>query len=183
MRSKQTLGLIALLLLSVGSVGCDDQVKRVPWFETMFRQASVETYEAPAIPPAEGSVPLGAVMHFDLRAADTLLVNPVAAGPATVERGLVLYTQFCVMCHGTGGAGDGPVVGVNRLPVGFVTMNLTRPDALALSDGYIYGIIGNGRGLMPSYRRIPADERWYIVHYVRSLQGVSTESTTPAAAD
>ena len=183
MRSKQTLGLIALLLLSVGTVGCDDQVKYVPWFETMFRQASVETYEAPAMPPAEGSVPLGAAMHYDLRAADTLLVNPVAAGPETDERGLVLYTQFCVMCHGTGGAGDGPVVGENRLPVGFVTMDLTRPDALALSDGYIYGIIGNGRGLMPSYRRIPADERWYIVHYVRSLQGVSTESTAPATAD
>ncbi|TFG63554.1 MAG: cytochrome c [Gemmatimonadales bacterium] len=182
MRSKQTLGLFALLL-AMGTAGCDDQVKRVPWFKTMFRQASVETYEAPAILPAEGAVPLGAVMHYDLATADTLLTNPVAAGPEALERGRILYTQFCIMCHGTGGAGDGPVVGVNRLPVGFITMNLTRPDALALSDGYIFGMIANGRGLMPSYRRVPADERWYVVHYVRSLQGMSTGSAAPAAAD
>ena len=30
--------------------------------------------------------------------------------------------------------------------------------------------ITNGRGLMPSYRRIPAGERWYIVDYLRQLQ-------------
>ncbi len=183
MRLKQTFGLFALLLLAAGTTSCDDQIKRVPWFKTMFRQVSVETYEAPAMPPAEGSVPLGSAMHYDLRAADTLLTNPVAATPAAVERGQVLYTQFCIMCHGATGEGDGPVVGENRLPVGFATMNLTRPDALALSDGYIFGIIGNGRGLMPTYRRIPADERWYLVHYVRSLQGLSTESTAQAAAD
>ncbi len=183
MSSTQRFGLFALLLIVTGTAGCDDQIKRVPWFKTMFRQASVETYEAAAMPPADGSVPLGAAMHYDLRTADTLLTNPVAAAPAAIERGQILFTQFCAMCHGVTGAGDGPAVGLNRFPVGFVTMNLTRPDAMALSDGYIFGIIGNGRGLMPSYRRIPADERWYLVHYVRSLQGLSTESTVPAAAD
>lgn len=182
MKSKRTIGLLALLLVA-GTVSCDDQVKRVPWFKTMFRQVSVETYEAPAIPPAEGSVPLGAAMHYDLVTADTLLTNPVAATPAAVERGQILYTQFCIMCHGATGEGDGPVVGENRFPVGFPTMNLTRADAMALSDGYIFGIIGNGRGLMPSYRRVPADERWYLVHYIRSLQGMSTESAAPVAAD
>jgi mono/diheme cytochrome c family protein len=180
---RQAFGLFALLALVAGTVSCDDQVKRVPWFKTMNRQVSVETYEAAALAPPEGAVPLGAAMHYDLRAADTLLTNPVAAAPAAVERGSILYAQFCIMCHGATGAGDGPVVGDNRFPVGFVTMNLTRPDAMALSDGYIFGIIGNGRGLMPSYRRIPADERWYLVHYVRSLQGVSTSSAAPAAAD
>jgi hypothetical protein len=50
-------------------------------------------------------------------------------------------------------------------------MNLTREDALGLTDGYIFGIISNGRTLMPSYRRIPADDRWYVVNYVRQLQG------------
>ncbi len=182
MNSRQTLAISALLLLAAGTVGCDDQVKRVPWFKTMNRQASVETYEVAAMLPADGAVPLGASMHYDLRAADTLLTNPVAAGAAAVDRGRILYTQFCVMCHGTSGAGDGPVVGPNRLPP-IVTMNLTRPDAIALSDGYIFGIIGNGRGLMPSYRRVPADERWFLVHYVRSLQGASTSSTDPVATD
>jgi mono/diheme cytochrome c family protein len=121
-------------------------------------------------------------MHYDLLAADTLLTNPVAATPAAVERGQVLYTQFCVMCHGETGAGDGPVVGENRLPP-LPTLNLLSERAIGLSDGYIWGMIANGRGVMPTYRRIPTDERWYLVHYVRSLQGLSTESAAPAAAD
>ena len=183
MSLKQTLAISALLLLVAGSAGCDDQIKRVPWFKTMNRQVSVETYEAAAMLPPEGAVPLGAPLHYDLAAADTLLTNPVTAEPAAVERGGILYTQFCVMCHGASGAGDGPVVGPNRFPASYAPMNLTRPEAIALSDGYIFGIIGNGRALMPSYRRVPADERWYLVHYVRSLQGASTSSTTPAAAD
>jgi mono/diheme cytochrome c family protein len=180
-RSKQTFGLFALLL-ALGTAGCDDQVKRVPWFKTMFRQASVETYEAPARPPAEGAVPLGAVMHYDLATADTLLTNPVAAGPEAIERGRILYTQFCIMCHGTGGAGDGPVVGPGRLPP-LPTLNLLSERAIAFSDGYVWGMIANGRGVMPSYRRIPAGDRWYLVHYVRELQGMSTGSAAPAAAE
>jgi len=87
MSSTQRFGLFALLLIVTGTAGCDDQIKRVPWFKTMNRQASVETYEAAAIPPADGSVPLGAAMHYDLRTADTLLTNPVAAAPAAIERG------------------------------------------------------------------------------------------------
>ena len=39
------------------------------------------------------------------------------------------------------------------------------------SDGYIFGIIRNGRGLMPSYNRIEESERWDVVNYIRTLQG------------
>jgi mono/diheme cytochrome c family protein len=163
---------LALAVAVLVAAACDDQVKRVPWFQTMNRQPSVETYEAEPVPPPEGSVPLGAERHLDLATADTALTNPVASSAGALERGRILYTQFCSMCHGEAGMGDGNAVGENRFPAGFITMNLTRADAAALSDGYIFGIIGNGRGLMPSYRRIPAADRWYLVHYVRELQGV-----------
>jgi hypothetical protein len=43
-----------------------------------------------------------------------------------------------------------------------------------LSDGYIFGMIRNGRGLMPSYNRIEEAERWDIVNYLRSIQGKGT---------
>ena len=39
------------------------------------------------------------------------------------------------------------------------------------TDGYIFGIIRNGRGLMPPYNRIEEADRWDIVNYLRSLQG------------
>ena len=171
--SSRRLPVLGLLLVAMAGVAaCDDQVKYVSWFETMDHQASIETYESAPIPAPDGAVALGAERHLDLATADTALSNPIASSPEAVERGHVLFTQFCTVCHGAGGAGDGTVVGENRFPAGFVTMDLTRPDAAALSDGYIFGIIGNGRGLMPSYRRVPAGDRWYLVHYVRELQGV-----------
>jgi hypothetical protein len=39
------------------------------------------------------------------------------------------------------------------------------------TDGYIWGIIRNGRGLMPTYDRIEDADRWDVVLYVRALQG------------
>lgn len=181
MSPTRTLGLFALLL-AVGVAGCDDQVKRVSWFQTMNRQSSVETYEAAAMMPPEGAVPLGASMHYDLLAADTMLTNPVAAGADAVERGRILYTQFCAMCHGGSGVGDGTVVGPGRLPP-LPTLNLLSEKAMALSDGYIWGMIANGRGVMPTYRRIPAGDRWYLVHYVRELQRASTPSVDTTDAE
>ncbi|MDH3297958.1 MAG: cytochrome c [Gemmatimonadota bacterium] len=181
MKPTRAIALLAVML-AAGMTGCDDQVKRVPWFRTMNRQASVETYEAVAMLPPEGSVPLGAAMHYDLLAADTLLTNPVAGGADAIERGRILYAQFCVMCHGATGAGDGTVVGPGRLPP-LPTLNLLSERAMALSDGYMWGMVANGRGVMPSYRRIPAGDRWYLVHYVRELQGASAPPADAVAAE
>ena len=158
------VGLVTLALTA-----CDDQVKYVSWFETMVTQPSIETYEAAPRGPVAGTVPAGSARHLDLLASDTLLVTPLAGTAEDLERGRILYLQFCVMCHGETGAGDGPVVGPNRLPP-LPTLNLMSERAIDLSDGYIYGMIANGRGVMPSYRRVQHEDRWYLVEYVRKLQ-------------
>ena len=44
-------------------------------------------------------------------------------------------------------------------------------QAKARSDGYIWGMIRNGRGLMPPYNRIEEMDRWDVVNYLRGLQG------------
>ena len=49
--------------------------------------------------------------------------------------------------------------------------NLLGPATKGRTDGYIYGMIRNGRGLMPNYVRIEDDDRWDVVNYVRALQG------------
>jgi mono/diheme cytochrome c family protein len=160
---------LAVLAVVVVASGCDDQVKYVSWFETMTTQPSVETYEAEPRGPVAGTVPAGSTRHLDLLAADTLLTNPLAGTAEDMEQGEILFLQFCVMCHGETGAGDGPVVGPNRLPP-LPTLNLLSERAQDLSDGYIYGMIANGRGVMPSYRRVQHENRWYLVEYVRKLQ-------------
>ncbi len=50
--------------------------------------------------------------------------------------------------------------------------SLLTPRARGYADGYIYGIIRYGRGVMPRYGDkvvVPA-ERWAIVSHVRKLQ-------------
>lgn len=173
------LPALAVGLTALAAAACDDQVKYVPWFETMTSQPSIETYEAEPAVPVPGTVPAGARRHLDLLAADTLLQNPLGAGTGDLERGEILYRQFCIMCHGESGAGDGPVVGPNRLPP-LPTLNLLSERAVGLSDGYIYGMIANGRGVMPSYRRVPHEDRWYLVEFVRELQ-TNAPAAEPAA--
>ena len=36
--------------------------------------------------------------------------------------------------------------------------------------GVIFGIIRNGRGLMPPYNRIEENDRWDLINYLRALQ-------------
>lgn len=168
------VALAAVLVLSLG--GCDDQVKYVPWFETMVRQPSIETYETALALPVEGTVPVGAERHYDLLEADTALTSPLVSSPEALEHGKVLYARFCLPCHGETGAGDGPVIGPNRLPP-LPTLNLLSDRARnELSDGYVWGMIANGRGVMPGYRRVPHEDRWYLVAYVRSLQAAAPAS-------
>jgi hypothetical protein len=50
-------------------------------------------------------------------------------------------------------------------------------SAKGRSDGYIYGIIRNGRGVMPSYNRIEEADRWDVVNYVRTLQAGTADTS------
>lgn len=185
-----TAAVVGTLLLA----GCDDQMKWVPWFSHMSEQPSVETYQEQPRVPVEGTVPVDGRRTYGLLEADTLLSNPLAGTEEEVARGERLYGQFCTPCHGATGTGDGPVMmpqrerGVPFTPA----MDLQSPESRARSDGYIWGIITDGRGLMPSYRRIPSDARWHIVSYVRHLQAegdagaaqtASGEAGAPPSAD
>lgn len=172
-RWGRALALAGGALLALA--GCDDQVKYVETFATMVDGPAVETYEQQPTPPPEGAVPVtGAREEPALLVADTALTNPLQPTPSNIRAGQPLYRDFCLPCHGESGQGDGPVMNADgqhpeRLPA-LPTADLTSRRARGLSDGYIYGMITNGRGLMPSYERIRPRERWQLVEYVRHLQ-------------
>ena len=64
--------------------------------------------------------------------------------------------------------GDGPAT-----KFGMPSINLTTDMTKGRTDGYIFGMIRNGRGLMPPYNRIEEMDRWDVVNYLRGLQGVT----------
>ena len=103
--------------------------------------------------------------------------NPHAVSPASLANGRMYYTINCAVCHGDTGMGDGLAT-----KYGMPGINLTTDVTKARTDGYIFGMIRNGRGLMPPYNRIEEPDRWDVVNYLRALQGRGGPVPTGALA-
>jgi mono/diheme cytochrome c family protein len=174
---RALLGVTAIALLATG--GCtkiENAMARTKILNFMHNSPAFDPYEAPRYGPPN-SVPVASpgekwepsIPKTDaaLRAWGDTMVNPLAASDAVVERGAEVFQTYCAVCHGVGAEGDGPLVGPGKLPF---ANNLLLPVTQERTDGYIYALIRVGRGLMPSYARIPPSERWAVVHYVRHLQ-------------
>lgn len=98
------------------------------------------------------------------------LVNPYGnPSPEVLAIGEKHYKNFCFVCHGMEGKGDGPVaakfVGVKPPP-------LLSDKVRAMKDGQIFHIINDGQGVMGSYaNHMPFfKDRWALISYVRKLQ-------------
>ena len=147
---------IALLLVVAALAGCD-------WFSTMSRTPSIQPHEVSPLLPPDRSVALDGMPEFDLATADDL-VNPVPASVASTANGEAAFRDFCVVCHGEGGRGGGPLE--DQYPA---IPTLTTGRLADFSDGYLFALITQGRGLMPAYGRIRQRTRWDIVNYLRTL--------------
>lgn len=124
-------------------------------------------------------LPKGTVAQSDL-VYDQATRDPPAATPDLVARGQERYQIFCVPCHGSTGQGDGVVVqrGFPKPP----PLGLTRMrDAPAR---HFFDVISNGYGVMYPFARIPPEDRWAIILYIRALQLASDAplASAPEAA-
>jgi mono/diheme cytochrome c family protein len=149
-------------LLLTTTVGCWEQWSDT-WFPQMKRQKAVQAFEevlytgkVDALSPPEGTVP--------------------------VENGRTMFNRYCATCHGPGGLGDGPVSMMSKQRGPFVgVLAIAGPASVAKlrSDGHIYSTIRYGRRRMPSYHRIPSDDRWDIVNFVRYLNDPTRFASAP----
>jgi mono/diheme cytochrome c family protein len=187
--------LAIFAFIGIASGGCtqiDNALASVPIFAFMRSAPSFDPYEHP-LPAPPGSVPFespyGPALP-PLQATDAALrafaagpwgQNPFAAGDQNaLAVGRTMYDRHCAVCHGVTGAGDGPLAGPGRFPV---VPPVATGNALTLSDGYLFGIIRAGRGLMPAYgARMNFDEAWSIVTYVNQLQVNAGAVPAPAPA-
>lgn len=151
------------------------------WFTDFKQQPKIDPWESPAdsIPPRGnpqnsvsvygsvapgfiyGRAPLPGVVDSMSR-----IPNPVPADARSIESGRKMFQINCAPCHGAKADGQASVV-----KYGFASISLITEPALSRTDGYIFGMIRNGRGLMPTYNRIEEPDRWDIVNYLRALQG------------
>ena len=165
----------ALFTALVAASGCE-------WFTDFKRQPSVVTWESwrpdslsvrgspqGSVPTDGTEMPSWLVSYSPAIATiDSLagIANPVPVTEASLVNGRKHFQINCAVCHGDNADG----IGANTR-FGFPAISLQIEVAKARTDGYIFGMIRNGRGLMPSYNRIEERDRWDVVNYLRALQG------------
>src|SRR4051812_45598948 len=166
------------LALTLALAGCS-------WFTDFKEQPKIDPWDTPDTNTAPRGNPQGSVPLYGTAAPEFVyarnfqglgqmaaLTNPVPATQESVDRGRKTYQINCAVCHGPA-AGGFATSNVFKLTPMIVAPSLAAGSNAAntLSDGYIFGIIRNGRGLMPSYNRIEEPTRWDVVNYLRTLQG------------
>ena len=102
----------------------------------------------------------------DRREARTGLNNPRPASADVLQEGAEMYRILCATCHGENGAGDGAVAQhFRRMP------DLKTPYIQNYTDGRLYTVLREGGATMPRFAEaLSVDERWAVVHFVRSFK-------------
>jgi len=173
-RSRWRFAVCCLLVLA----GCNGSGERTQLvlFPDMMESVPHEDYERILLPP-EGTIPVGyypftyGESEEEAIRAGEELVNPFEPTPEVLARGQQVFETMCLVCHGVGGEGDGPIIGRFPNPPNYLSER-TR----GFPDGRIFHVITRGQGIMPSHAvQVRPDDRWKVVLYVRELQAGGTQ--------
>jgi mono/diheme cytochrome c family protein len=164
-RTRRGLIFIGLVLLPfIIGLLLTYQVITVAFPTDMQFQPSIDYQEGPRLLPPEGAVSiLGQTL-----VVGALPSNPVANDEVSHQRGEILYSIHCALCHGKMGQGDGPLEEFysERPP-----SDLTAPNIAAQFDGALFRTISQGLGQMPALaENLTPHERWDVINYVRGFE-------------
>lgn len=91
------------------------------------------------------------------------------------ERGAMVFANYCAVCHGAGGLGNGTVTQRGFPP----PPSLLADHAMNMKDGQMFHALTFGQNNMPSYAsQLSREDRWSAIAYVRGLQA----QTAPKSA-
>lgn len=176
------IGLAVALLVSVGLSWIARGPRLVPayeYFPNMVRTARYNAFEPnpnfadrlTLRSPVPGTIPRGLppLPRPDVAAsAAGALANPFTSDDrAALERGEVVFRNFCMPCHGPEALGNGTIVqrGFPQPPT------LLRERTRQLTDPQIFRILTTGIGAMASYAPLVSrDDRWKVILHLRALQ-------------
>lgn len=190
--------LATLLILTVTFLGFQGQKSTQPplvVFDDMVWQPKYKNQGASdffpdarqmRMPPG-GTIPWGRdaktpdpALRIDDTAMYELKKVPVPVDMALLNRGQALFTTYCTVCHGAFGNGAGITTKYGIAP----PANYHTDRLRKATDGYLYQVITEGKGLMGAYGpSVKPQDRWAVVAYVRALQlaGNATIEDVPQA--
>lgn len=100
-----------------------------------------------------------------------LLVYPIPVAPSStpeLARGAAVFSQQCISCHGTRGAGDGPLAAkLEPPPIAFTDHERARArSVLALYQAISQGVSGTS---MPAFKELSDSDRWAVAFFAGTL--------------
>lgn len=125
------------------------------------------------------------------RAAAEIIENPFPITEEGLKRGGELYLIYCGICHGEKGDGLGYLVREGDAAKGITPgvypaapANFLIDPHNTASNGHFYHAIMYGKNVMGSYKdKLSYEERWQVIHYIRSLQAKDQKLTYSQTAN
>ncbi len=191
-RRRLAAGCALATLALLAGAGCRGQTSVEPPIVPLRNMYDQDRYNAQAYcnffpdhrtmrTPVEGTVPRERQIDPEIgrgRLPDDSgyvleIPKPVVDGfggmSALVNRGHDRFNIYCRPCHDGTGSGHGTVIersGWQPAPPSFHQDRIRQ-----MPDGQVFATITHGVRVMPSYgARIPVNDRWAIVSYVRALE-------------
>ena len=174
MTRSRVLQAVCLGAFVVGVAGCHPDM----WIQPKYKAQEKSTFFADNMSsrqPVTGTVPFGEKKDDDALYrgyVDGKLVRefPISVTRELIERGQERFDIFCRHCHGAIGDGEG-MIAMRGFKVEQVVATYHTDRLREMPVGHFFDVITNGYGVMfPFKDRIPVEDRWAIVAYVRVLQ-------------
>ena len=150
-------GLITFVLSMVASFGIIIYVSFFSGGIDLKEMKEKGAVEAPAAAP-QAEAPIDV----------TDVKDPWVPSDKMIKAGAQVFKTNCAMCHGPEGKGDGPAgASLNPKPRNFVE-GKWKKGGTRLG---IFGVIQNGLegSSMVSFKHLPVNQRWALVHFIRSI--------------
>lgn len=138
--------------------------------------------------PPKGTIARGHLppLHYQPTPEDALragreLQNPFSEDDSRrLKRGSDVFGNFCQVCHGPIGDGNGPVT-----QRGFpLSASLLADRAVRIKDGQMFHVLTYGQGRMPALAaQLSPEDRWSAILHVRMLQGPYAPSRVPSRSE
>lgn len=122
-----------------------------------------------------------------VRASNEIINNPFPITENGLARGKALYDINCAICHGEKGNGLGYLYDTDANPSAkypAAPANFLQDTFYHSSNGRFYHAIMYGKNVMGSYAdKLSFEERWEVIHYIRSLQAKERKEEYSATAN
>jgi mono/diheme cytochrome c family protein len=119
-----------------------------------------------------------------LRCEAEMVQNPFPITAAGLAKAKPLYDVYCGICHGEKGDGQGWLVTMPDTKYPAQPKNMIADDMVNAGNGRYYYAIMYGKNVMGAYaEKLSYEERWQVIHYIRSLQAKAKSATYSETAN